>query len=179
MISGSIARRYKRALLASVGDAPERAHADLMGLVRAFEASPEAKAFLADPTSPKEKKIAFVEKVIETTKPHPMVGNFLRVLASRDRLEAIFEIARVFDGLVNEKLGRVKAEVISAMKLDEAQLTKVREAIARATSKQVELEARVDESLLGGMVAKVGSTVFDGSLRTQLAALRNELLGRA
>lgn len=179
MIHGSIARRYARALLASVGESPERAHADLMTLVRSLEANPDATHFFSDPTQPREKKAAVVEKLIQRFEPDPMVANFLRLLGARDRLDGLSEIAAVFDELVNEKLGRVRAEVVSATELRPEEETKLREVLSRATKKEVELEARVDKDLLGGMIARVGSTVFDGSLRTQLAALRTELLGRA
>lgn len=179
MINGSVARRYARALLAAAGDSLVRAHADLTKIVRSLEASPEAMAFFEDPTAPRERKIAFVESLVERAQPHPMVGNFLRLLASRDRLHGLPAIAGVFDELVSQRLGRVRAEVISAVGLSDEALTKVRDAIGRATSKEVELASRVDEDLLGGLVARVGSTVFDGSLRSQLASLRNELLDRA
>jgi F-type H+-transporting ATPase subunit delta len=179
LIHGSLARRYARALLASVGDEFERAHADLSGIVRSLDAVPEARAFLADPTTPRAKKTEFVEKLIAAGQPHPLVANFLRLLASRDRLDALEAIAAVFGSMVDERLGRVKAEVVSAVPLTAEEEARLREALARATRKDVQLATRVDPEILGGLVAKVGSTVFDGSLRTQLAALRNELLGRA
>lgn len=179
MIHGSIARRYARALLASVGEEFERAHADLSGIVRSIDAVPEAGEFIDDPTVPRAKKIDFVEKLIATAQPHPLVANFLRLLASRDRLPFLEPIASVFGDMVDERLGRVKAEVAIAIPLTAEEEARLREALARATGKEVELATRVDPSILGGLVARVGSTVFDGSLRTQLAALRSELLGRA
>lgn len=179
MIHGSIARRYARALLEAVGDNFETAHADLMAFVASLDASPEATAFFADPTVRKEKKVALIEKLIESAKPQPMIANLLRLLASRDRLPIVSDIARVFDAMVDERLGRVKARVRSAVELTEDETRRLREALSRATRKEVELELGVDASLLGGMVAEVGSTVFDGSMRTQLAMLRKELMGRA
>lgn len=179
MIHGSIARRYARALLEAVGDSFERPHADLMALVRSIEASPEAIAFFADPTVRKEEKRAFVERWIEGSKIDPMIANLLRLLADRDRLALLPGIARVFDAMVDERKGRVKARVRSAVELTDEETTKLRDALTRATQKEVELEVGVDPEILGGLIAEVGSTVFDGSMRTQLASLRKELMGRA
>lgn len=179
MIHGSIARRYARALFAAAGDSLESAHADLMALVASLEASPEAIAFFANPTVRREEKVAVVEKLIAGSKPQPMVANLLRLLAARDRMALVSEIAKVFDAMVDEHMGRVKARVRSAIALTEDEQKKLREALARATQKEVELELGVDPQLLGGMVAEVGSKVYDGSMRTQLASLRKELMGRA
>ncbi|MFO7155022.1 MAG: ATP synthase F1 subunit delta [Pseudomonadota bacterium] len=178
MIQGSLARRYARALLASVGDDFERAHADLSAIVGSLRDAPEVMEFFADPTVSRKRKADAVEKLIEAGKPHPLVANFLRVLAARNRLGHLEDIARVFDELVDERLGRVKAEVVSAAPLAADQEARIRETLVRATRREVELSTRVDPSILGGLVAKVGSKVFDGSLRTQLGALRDELLRR-
>jgi len=178
LIQGSLARRYARALLASVGDEFARAHADLSAIVGSLRGAPEVLEFFANPTVSRKRKAEVVEKLIEAGKPHPLVANFLRVLAARNRLSYLEDIARVFDELVDERLGRVKAEVVSPAPLQADQAERIREALARATGKQVELSTRVDPAILGGLVAKVGSKVFDGSLRTQLGALRDELLGR-
>lgn len=179
MINGSIARRYARALFDAAGDSLESAHADLGALVASLESNPEAVAFFANPTVRREEKIAVVEKLLDAARPHPMVANLFRLLAQRDRMDLVGDIAKVFDAMFDERMGRVKARVRSAVALGDEEKAKLREALARATQKEIELEVEVDPRLLGGMVAVVGSKVYDGSVRTQLASLRRELMGRA
>lgn len=132
---------------------------------------------LTDPTVPASAKREIADKLVESAKPHPMVGNLLRLLAQRDRLADLAGVSFFFKEMTDERLGKVQAEVIAAIDLPEDAQTKLREALSQATSRQVELTVRQDPSILGGLVAKVGSTVFDGSLRTQLETLRRDLGG--
>lgn len=135
------------------------------------------EAVWADPTVPSAAKRDLVEKLVAASSPHPMVGNLLRLLAQRDRLQDLPGIAKVFRELANERLGKVEAAITAAIDLTEAELAKLRDVLSEATNRKVEVSVRKDPSILGGLVAQVGSTIFDGSLRTQLETMRRDLGG--
>ncbi|MEK6718343.1 MAG: ATP synthase F1 subunit delta, partial [candidate division NC10 bacterium] len=106
----------------------------------------------------------------------PLTVTFLRVLLSADRLGAIESIVRAYEALVDERLGRVKAEVTTAVSLDGEQQERLRQRLEQVAGKQVYLEVQQDPKILGGLVAQIGSQVYDGSLKTQLARLREQLV---
>jgi F-type H+-transporting ATPase subunit delta len=101
--------------------------------------------------------------------------SFLRLLVDRRRLGELPDIARSYRDLVDAQVGRVRGTVTSAQPLPPDDLERVRKALAETTRKSLVLEPRTDPAILGGLVAQVGPTVWDGSLRTQLERLRKEL----
>ena len=103
------------------------------------------------------------------------VANFFGYLVDRRRLIDFESIYEEYGRLADAAAGRVRAKVVSAVRLRDDQRERLRRALAARTGKQVELEEGVDPSLLGGAVASVGGVVFDGSLRTQLAQLHGSL----
>ena len=84
-------------------------------------------------------------------------------------------ISRALDEMIEAKAGRVTAEVVSAKPLDPSQLSQINAALEKLSGKKVSVTTRQDPELLGGVVARVGDTVYDGSLRTQLRTIRDEL----
>lgn len=179
LIQWSIARRYARALFESVGDDFDRVASELRDLSQAIAEAPGAEAFLADPTKSREAKGRFVEGILAANPFHPMVGNLLRLLAERERLGQLAGIAKIYCEMTDEKKGRIQAEVLAAAPLAPDTESKLRRLLEQATKKEVELSVTLEPGILGGLVAKVGSTVFDGSLRNQLESLRRDLAGRA
>jgi F-type H+-transporting ATPase subunit delta len=103
---------------------------------------------------------------------------FYAYLIDRRRLVAFDEIEAEFVRLADEAAGRAKALIRSAQPLDEGQRARLARALAERAGRAVELEIEVDESLIGGLVAQLGDTVYDGSLRTQLTHLRSALVGQ-
>jgi F-type H+-transporting ATPase subunit delta len=101
--------------------------------------------------------------------------NFLRLLVDRQRIGDLPQIARSFRAMVDQQAGRLRATVTSAGPLADDEVARVRDAIARMTGRTVVLESRTDPALIGGVVAQVGATQLDGSLRTQLERMREEL----
>jgi F-type H+-transporting ATPase subunit delta len=106
----------------------------------------------------------------------PLSANFLGLILEKRRLVHLEEIALAYEELADERLGRGKATVTSAAPLPEPMLEELKVRLRRATGKEIYLEARVDPAILGGLVAQVGSTVYDGSLRTRLRRMREQLL---
>jgi F-type H+-transporting ATPase subunit delta len=109
----------------------------------------------------------------------PAIGakqlNFLRLLRRKSRLALGASIASFFRELLDEERGVLRAEVTSAVALDEEQRRRLAEKLARDTGKQVQLETRVDQALLGGLVVRIGDRMVDGSTRSRLRSLRTQL----
>jgi F-type H+-transporting ATPase subunit delta len=103
------------------------------------------------------------------------IRNFLGLLIERNRLDLLNEIVATYETLLDEKLGVVHARVTSALELDAAQRDQVSARLHALTGKKVRMETSVDPSLIGGLVAQVGSTIYDGSIRQQLQTFRNNL----
>lgn len=179
LIQQSIARRYARALFESVGSDYERAGRELAVVAGAFEESPDAVALFTSPQIESSVRSATIEQIIAAGNLHPMVANTLRLLNDRDRLAEVPMLARMFGELVDEKVGRVRATLTSAEPLPESVVRRIEAALGEATNKQVAVTTELDRSILGGVVARVGNVVYDGSLRTQLESLRRELTSRA
>jgi F-type H+-transporting ATPase subunit delta len=101
--------------------------------------------------------------------------NLVYLLLDGERLSSVEAISREVSAMIEARSGKMSAEVISAKPLDAAQLAQITAALEKLSGKKVAVTKREDASLLGGVVAKLGDTVYDGSLRTQLRTLRDEL----
>ena len=104
------------------------------------------------------------------------LANFVNILADRNRLQILEEIIREYQRLMDERLGIVRAHVTAARALDPGEHRELASKLVEMTGKQVRMEVAVDPSLIGGVIAQVGSTVYDGSVRQQLKAFRNRLV---
>jgi F-type H+-transporting ATPase subunit delta len=132
-----------------------------------------AALFLTSPVEPADKKRAVLRDLLPGVSPE--VQRFLAILAHRDRLDLVPEIAVVFERLVNEHKGIAVAQVTTAVPIDERQKTVIASKLARRLGKTIVLETRVDPNILGGVVAQVGDDVIDGSVRGRLERLRRTL----
>jgi F-type H+-transporting ATPase subunit delta len=133
-----------------------------------------AEEYLTNPTVPPERKRAILAEALPGVPPN--VANFLALLARRDRLALVPEIAAAFRRLVNEQRGIEVAQVTTAIPLDERQRSSIAARLAARTGKQITLETHVDPSILGGVVAQIGDDVIDGSVRGRLERIRRALL---
>lgn len=177
MISGSIARRYAKALfsLAVEQGRVEGWNESLLALQEAVDRSPDLADVLANPVYTRDQRHALVGQLSAALKLDAAPANLLALLADRNRLGQLADITRAFRDLADQHLGRVRAKVTSAVPLDAAAAQAIAERLSTATKANVILDRRVDPALLGGVVAQVGSVVFDGSVRSQLEDLRNSL----
>ena len=178
MIASSVARRYARALL-SLGLEEGRFEQygdELEAVLQAMKASRELGFLLTNPGYSMEQRQGAVGVLAGALKLSPLTVNFLRLLVDRQRIADLAAIARAYRTMVDQQAGRVRATVTSARPLGEDVLGRLREAIARTTTgRSIVLESRTDPSLIGGVVTQVGATMLDGSLRTQLERMREEL----
>lgn len=178
MIKHSIARRYAQALIELVEDDAAATGEKLQAFARLLEDNPVFREVLTSPAFRMEERRKVFEPVMAKLGWGPPLDRFLWYLIEHGRLEAIDDIAGVFTGMVDERAGRVRVEVVSASPLDETSRAALLEALAEGLGGQVVLESRVDESLLAGLSVRIGDLVVDGSLKTQLDTLREHLIQR-
>jgi len=177
MLTGSIARRYAKALfgLAIEQDRVEPWSDALVALNSAVERSPDLGEVLSNPIYSREQRQEIVKRLASALKLDAAPASLLFLLSDRNRLGHLGAMVRAFRELADEKLGRVRAQVTTAVALEAPAERSLAEKLARATGTKIIVERAVDPALLGGVVARVGSFVYDGSVRTQLEALRREL----
>jgi F-type H+-transporting ATPase subunit delta len=177
MSTRASAGRYARALLDVVikeGN-PEQVDKELASLAAVFAGNSELQKALANPAVPVTAKRKVVESVVARTKPSPPLGKLLLLLADRDRLSLIPELAEVYRERLMEHQQVIRAEVTTAVPISADRVAQFENRIAAATGRRVTMTASVDASLIGGAVARVGSIVYDGSIATQLSKMRERL----
>jgi len=177
-LAGSVARRYARALFSIGVDRGdfEQLGRELGDLAALWSAEPDLRQALENPVfSPTEKR-AVLEQLLPRVAPSPEAQKFVLLLLERRRIALLPAISRSYRELSDAHTGRVRALVTSAQPLGPAEVDRVRRSLEQRTGKRVILETAVDPSLIGGLVARVGDLVLDGSVRTQLATLRSRLL---
>jgi F-type H+-transporting ATPase subunit delta len=178
MVTGSLARRYAKALL-TIGVQQQTYDAlgkELERVADTLRSSPELRTALENPIFPLEKRKLILDELSRRLALSKTVRNFVLLLADKGRIAALPDIARVHRTLIDEHAGRVRAVVTSARPLDPMLETRLKTALEKSSGKTVLLEKREDPSIVGGLVTQLGDTVYDGSVRTQLQQLRDELL---
>ena len=177
MIPGSIARRYAKALFSlAVEKGRIEAWSDsLLALGKAVDGSPELRDVLQNPAYTRETRAAVVTQLAKAIQLDTEPASLLQLLGERNRLSGLSAIVAAFRELGDAELGRLRATVTSAIALDDAAIAAIAEKLSLSTQKKVLVERAVDPAILGGVIAQVGSVVYDGSLRTQLEDLRATL----
>jgi F-type H+-transporting ATPase subunit delta len=177
MRRSAAARRYARALfaLARERDAVAPVRGELERLIELFDASPELRQAIFRPLHPVEQRRAVLRGVTERLAASDDVRRFVAFLIDQRRLIDFDAICQEYGRLADAAAGRTRARVVSASPLSQTQQERLRHALAARTGRQIELSVELNPALLGGAIASVGTTVFDGSLRTQLAQLRANL----
>jgi len=175
------AARYARALLdITVKESdPVAAEKDLAGFVTAVRTHPDLQRTLATPVISASAKRAVVQQILDRSQPIAPVAKLLLLLASRGRLELVADILDVYRKRLREHQQIVEAEVTTATPLSPERIADLQERLARITGRTVSMTTRVDETIIGGVVTRVGSTVYDGSVATQLAKVRERLSERS
>jgi len=176
--TGALARRYARALL-QVADAkgkttPLELRDELRGFASALEAHAGLRRALAQPMLGAEAKRKVVTALADAAKASALVRKLVEVLAARDRLALLGEVAAAYSDLANASKGVVAAEVISAVPLAPAQRKALEQTLAGQAG-SIELTSEVEPGLVGGLVIRMAGRTYDGSVRTRLAALRRRL----
>ncbi len=173
----ALAQRYAAALADVVleRDDATAAKEGLAAFVEAFSLSADLRNFLASPAVPKPAKQAVIEKLGAPLKLGPAVRNFLFVIVDNRRMDVLREIAQAFEAELNARLGIAEADVTSARDLSKEEKRDLTETLARLTGKHIEARYGLDAGLIAGAVVRIGSTIYDGSVREQLNRLRARL----
>lgn len=176
MLESSVARRYARALFSLAQEAGagsiDTVSAQLGAVAQALSVSDASQALLSPGTPPARQSAAVASLAPSLA---PLLVSFLGLLIERGRFDGLPQISAAFSSMVDLAQGRVRATVTAAQALTEQDLVHVQQALAKATGKTITLSAAVDPALIGGMTADVGGVLYDGSIKTQLAKLRESL----
>jgi F-type H+-transporting ATPase subunit delta len=173
---GRLIEGYARALFA-VAEAEgvlEQVEDELYRFGKAVEANPDLRDVLTDPALPADRKRAVLEELLGD-KANPHTVNLLAFLVEQGRGRDLSRIVTALAELAAERRRRAVAEVRTAFPLDGGQRQRLAAALSKATGKDVELKVLVDPNVIGGVVARVGDQVFDGSVRRKLELAREQL----
>jgi F-type H+-transporting ATPase subunit delta len=174
-LRGASARRYAEAIfdLARERDALDAWARDL-DAVAAFVSEADVARVLGAARVPREEKLRLLAAGLERD-VSPLAMNLVRLLAQRDRLQLAPSIREEFAAMADEYRGIAHATVTTAVPLSEDEQRAVRERLSQITGKRIEVTSQVDESIIGGVVARIGDQLIDGSTRTKLVALKRRL----
>ena len=176
----TVARRYASALAdVAIERREEReVQRELEQWASMIETNPQLKEVFANPTVAYDKKQTVLEELLSRTRVRETTASFLRVLLKNQRLSQLREIVTRFDLVLDERAGVVAADVTTARPLPEDLRKTLHDALTAATGRTVRLSFTTDEAIIGGVIARIGSTIFDGSVESHLNRLAEGLSGR-
>jgi len=177
MIPSAILGRYARSLAEVVFErnVETKVTEDLATFHEIFRAVPELLEVFHSPAVARDSKEKLVGELMTRYPVHPVTSNFLRTLLQHNRLRYFEQIRYGYLKSVNESKGIVSAQVTAAVPLSDDELKTLADRLAGITGKRVNVELTTDAGLMGGIVVQMGSTIFDGSIRTQLAEIKRRL----
>ena len=178
MTNKTAALRYARALLdVAVKEKAdlERIERDLQEFVDLLRAYPALEKVLLNPAVPVTRKRPAVEDLMARAKFSPILSKLLVMLAERDRLVLLPDVLASYRDRLMDYRQIARAEVTTATPLDPKKLQAIQAGLAKATGRTVDVTAKVDPAIIGGMVARVGSTVYDASVAHQLVRMKDSL----
>ena len=175
-----LAKRYAKAIF-TIGQEQENYeeyNEVLQGVATLFTETPEVADALTNPLYPMDVKEKVMTGLVASIGVDAVMGNFLNLLVQKKRAEILPEIANAYKTMVDEAKNISHGNVISAVELSDELKNNIQSVLEKLTGKKVELTTSVDPSIIGGMVDKVGDLVLDGSIKTQLAGLKDSIKGR-
>ena len=177
----SSAARYARALFdVTIKESdPIAADKDLAGFVDLVQRNQDLQRMLANPVVSASAKRAVVQQLLERSTPVPPVAKLLLLLASRGRLELVSDVLDIYRERLMEHRQVIQAEVTTAAPLPPERLSELQQRLAKITGRIVTMTTRIDQAIIGGVVTRIGGTVYDGSVATQLAKVRERLSERS
>lgn len=176
----TVARRYAVALADVVivkGEA-RQVQEELSAWEMMMQANEPLLQVFRNPTVPYEQKRKVLTALIARARVRPTTANFLQVLLQNQRLGDLGEVNKRFAQVLDERSGVVSAEVTTARPVPEDSQQALRAKLSALTGKDVRLSFKTDEELIGGMVTRIGSTIYDGSVRSQLQLAKEKLAGK-
>jgi F-type H+-transporting ATPase subunit delta len=173
----TIARRYAEALADVVTERNQvdKIDAEIRVFAEMMRSSRELHDTFANPIVSKSEKLRVLEALIARAHPDQITANLLRTMLSNDRVHYIPEVYEEFRRELNERKSLIVAEVTAATEVGRAEQENLARKLEQMTGKRVEFKFKTDPSLIGGVVTRIGSVVYDGSVRTQLQEFREQL----
>ena len=177
MKNQAIARRYAKALMliATEDGQAEQYREELQGLAGVLSENPNLEQAIMNPLYGAGDRRKVLEAVIEKVSLSKVMTSFLLLLFDKGRIGFLSDINDFFQKLADELKGIARANVFSATELSSDAVEKIRASLADRTGKEIILDIEQDESLIGGVVTKIGDLVLDGSIKTQLLNMRESL----
>lgn len=174
----AVGRRYARALLSLAKESGElsKVKTDMRELAQAWESSDELRTLFENPKVSSEARKAVLTALAAKMGLSSVVLRTLKLLSDRRRMRALPEIASAFAALADDTAGQLRADVSTAIPMPDAYFDELTRVLEKATGRKIALVKKVDPSLIGGVVARVGDRVFDGSIRNGLGELKDSLL---
>lgn len=181
MSAQTVARRYATALADVViahGETKE-VHDELTEWEQMMRSNSKLLEVFSNPTVQYDQKQKLLTALIDRAKVLPTTANFLQVLLQNQRLAELGEVNKRFAIVLDERAGAVSADVSTARPVPDAAQEALRAKLTAMTGKKVRLSFKTDKDLIGGIVTRIGSTIYDGSVRNQLERARTKLTGTA
>jgi F-type H+-transporting ATPase subunit delta len=178
-IIASVAGRYASALFELAGEQGCRPEVEqnLLQFRELLDMSEDLRRLVRSPVFSAEEQGRALDVILNRAGIDGLAANFLKLVAKNRRLFAVSDMIRAYRALSARARGEVEAEVISAIALNEAQVSVLKQTLKVSERKNVQITTRVDSSLLGGLIVKIGSRMFDSSLRTKLESLKIAMKG--
>lgn len=177
MKTGAAAQRYAKAVFSLGVDSGEfeRIGQEIGAVVEAIDTNDALRMILLSPQHDAEVKRGVVEAIAVKKGFTSTTKNFLLLLVDKGRLPLLPEMYRSYQKLSDEKAGRMNATVVTAAQLTEPLIKEIITSLEKKTGKKVSLSSEVDPALIGGVVIKIGDIIYDGSIKTQLNKLRDNI----
>jgi F-type H+-transporting ATPase subunit delta len=175
----TVARRYANALADVVMTSGEKEtiQTELKTWQEMLHTNRDLNNAFYNPAIAHNSKEKVLESLIERSKPSKTTANFLRVLLRNNRLTEIDAINEKLDSVIAERSGIISAKVTSSRELTETEKSELKANLAKVTGgKEIKVDYQIDESIIGGAITRVGSTVYDGSVKTQLELLKQQMI---
>ena len=178
MSASVVGKRYAKALLQLTADAgsAERAGRELKEFAAAWHDSRELRSVFETPGIKQDARRAVLRDIAQQMGMLDHVRDLLQLLADRQRLRHVPEVADAFQAMAEARAGRVRAEVTTASALPPGYFSELEKVLREVAGRQVVLVHKVDPSLIGGVVTRIGDQVYDGSVKSRLSELKDELL---
>ena len=177
MSATTVARRYAEAMadVAIARNAVDQIDGELRTFAEMLRQSRELAQVFASPVLPQQDKGKVLEAIIARARPGTYTANLLRTMLTNHRLPLMAEVYEQYRRIINERRGVVVAEVTTAQPLADAEQAQLGQRLQAITGKRIEFQFKTDPALIGGVVTRIGSVIYDGSVRTQLHEIEQRL----
>ena len=176
--SDTSANRYSLALyeLASESKSLKNIEENSIAFLNLFSKSKDLKNLIKDPTLDRHILINIINKITESFKLEDLFRNFLCFLITKRRFFFVEKILKSFNEICSEKRGELKAEIKSAKELSQDELKKITDELSNNFKSKIKLNYKLDQSLIGGLIVQVGSTMIDTSIKNKLQQIENRMI---